>query len=119
MKKTKSETAPRRLFWGLMIGLGLAFLILVARHDKETIAGLGLDEFSALVVKVALLVFLGGSALMLFRHRLGAAPPTPRCTTPTRPSGSGWWSTCTRSRPASPRVGIRGAVAQSVRAEDS
>jgi aspartyl protease family protein len=56
-----------------MIGLGLAFLILVARHDKEAIAGLGLDDFSALVIKVALLVFLGGAALALFRHRLSAA----------------------------------------------
>lgn len=74
MKKTKTEQpAPRRLFWGLMIGLGLGFLILVARHDQETVAGLGLDEFSALIIKVALLVFLAGSALMLFRHRLGAA----------------------------------------------
>ncbi len=63
----------RRVFWGLMIGLALGLMILVARHDEATIAGLGLDEFSALIIKVSLLVFLGGAALMLFRHRLTAA----------------------------------------------
>jgi aspartyl protease family protein len=63
----------RRLFWGLLLGLGLGLMILVARHDKETIAGLGLDEFSALIIKVALLIFFAGSVIALFRHRLGAA----------------------------------------------
>jgi aspartyl protease family protein len=56
-----------------MIGLGLGLLILVARHDKEMIAGLGLDDFSALIIKVALLVFFAGSVIALFRHRLSAA----------------------------------------------
>jgi aspartyl protease family protein len=68
-----SETGSRRLFWGLMIGLGLGLLILVARHDEETVAGLGLDAFSALVLKIALLVFLSGSVIALFRHRFTAA----------------------------------------------
>jgi aspartyl protease family protein len=63
----------RRLFWGLLVGLGLALLILVARHDKGAIAGLALDDFSALVIKVALLVFFAGAVLALFRHRLSAA----------------------------------------------
>jgi aspartyl protease family protein len=63
----------RRLFWGLLIGLALGFLILVAHHDRETIAGLKIDAFSVLVIKVSLLVFLGGAVLTLFRHRLSAA----------------------------------------------
>lgn len=62
-----------RLFWGLPIGLALALLILIARHDEGTIAGLGLDAFSAMIVKIALLVFLGGAVLALFRDRLTAA----------------------------------------------
>ena len=70
---SSGDGTHRRLFWGLMIGLGLGLLILVARHDRETIAGLGLDDFSALVIKIALLMFLGGAALALFRHRLSAA----------------------------------------------
>jgi aspartyl protease family protein len=63
----------RRVFWGLMIGLGLGFLILVARHDQGGIAGLGLDDFGSLVVKVALLVFFAGAVFALFRDRLSAA----------------------------------------------
>jgi aspartyl protease family protein len=63
----------RRVFWGLMIGLGLGFLILVARHDQGGIAGLGLDDFGSVVVKVALLVFFAGAVFALFRDRLSAA----------------------------------------------
>ena len=63
----------RRLFWGLMIGLGLGLLILVARHDRGSIAGLGIDDFGSLVVRVALLLFLAGAVFALFRHRLSAA----------------------------------------------
>ena len=62
----------RRLFWGLMIGLGLGLLILIARHDYGTVAGIDIDDFSALVIKVALLVFLGGAVFALFRDRLSA-----------------------------------------------
>lgn len=71
MKDT--ESGSRRLFWGLMIGLGLGLLILIARHDQETVAGLGIDDFSALIIKIALLVFLSGSVIALFRHRFTAA----------------------------------------------
>lgn len=69
------ETGPgsRRLFWGLMLGLGLGLLILVAHHDEGSVVGLGLDRFSALVVKVALLIFLAGSVIALFRDRFSAA----------------------------------------------
>jgi aspartyl protease family protein len=63
----------RRLFWGLMIGLGLGLLILVARHDQGMVAGLGIDDFGSLVVRVALLVFFAGAVFALFRHRLSAA----------------------------------------------
>jgi aspartyl protease family protein len=63
----------RRVFWSLLIGLALGLLILIAHHDRDTIAGLKIDTFSALVIKVSLLVFLGGAVLMLFRHRLSAA----------------------------------------------
>jgi aspartyl protease family protein len=62
----------RRLFWGLLIGLALGLLILVARHDT-TIVGLAPDDFGALLVKVGLIIFLSGSVIALFRHRLTAA----------------------------------------------
>jgi len=63
----------RRLLWGLLLGLGLALLILVARHDAGSIAGLAIDDFSALVVKIGLLIFFAGAVLAVFRHRLSAA----------------------------------------------
>jgi aspartyl protease family protein len=69
----KAETGHRRLFWGLLVGIGLALLILVARHEKETVAGLALDDFSVLAIKVALLTFFAGSVIALFRHRFKAA----------------------------------------------
>jgi aspartyl protease family protein len=62
-----------RLFWGLLVGLGLGMLILVSRLDTQKLVGLGPDDFGTLVIRVALLVFLGGAVLMLFRHRLSAA----------------------------------------------
>jgi aspartyl protease family protein len=62
-----------RLFWSLMIGLALALMILIARHDVGTIAGLNLDDFGDLAVRVALLVFLSGAVFALFRHRFSAA----------------------------------------------
>jgi aspartyl protease family protein len=74
MKKKKAEGGGHgRLFWGLMIGLALGLLILIAHHDRAAIAGLGLDDFSALIIKLALLVFLAGAVIALYRHRLSAA----------------------------------------------
>lgn len=67
------DVGARRLFWGLLIALGLAALIMVARYDTGSIAGLPVDAFGALIVKVGLLVFLGGAVLALFRHRLSVA----------------------------------------------
>lgn len=68
-----NDVGARRLFWGVLIGLGLAALIIVARFEKGSIAGLPVDDFGALVVKIGLLLFLGGAVLALFRHRLSAA----------------------------------------------
>jgi len=65
--------ASRRLLWVLLIGLALAFLVLVLRHDEGTIAGLSNQDFASLAVKVALLVFVGGSVLAMFRHRFTEA----------------------------------------------
>jgi aspartyl protease family protein len=69
----KAGGTHRRLFWGALVGLGLAALILVARLEPEKLAGFGPDAFGMLAIRVALLVFLGGAVLALFRHRLSAA----------------------------------------------
>ncbi|MBV6486936.1 MAG: hypothetical protein GHHEDOFH_00873 [Pseudorhodoplanes sp.] len=58
----------RKILWLLLIGLGLSVLILYARHDAGTIGRLSTDDFASLVAKIAFLVFLGGSVLMIFRE---------------------------------------------------
>jgi aspartyl protease family protein len=57
----------------LLLGLALALALLVARHDEGTIAGLLNEDFASLSVKIALLVFIGGVVLALFRERFSHA----------------------------------------------
>jgi aspartyl protease family protein len=57
-----------KLFWILLFGLGLSFVVLVAKHDSKIIAGLSTDDFASLAVKIVFLVFLGGTVLMFFRE---------------------------------------------------
>jgi aspartyl protease family protein len=57
----------------LLLGLTLALLVLIVRHDEGTVAGFEIHDFASLAIKVALLVFIGSSALVLFRHRFAEA----------------------------------------------
>ncbi|HKY87988.1 MAG TPA: TIGR02281 family clan AA aspartic protease [Pseudorhodoplanes sp.] len=57
-----------KLFWLLLLGLGLSLVVLVAKHDSKTIMGLSTDDFASLAVKIVFLVFLGGTVLMFFRE---------------------------------------------------
>jgi aspartyl protease family protein len=63
----------RRLLWILLIGAALALVVLIARHDGDTIAGLSTNDFGALVYYLALVVFIGGAVLVLFRERVSQA----------------------------------------------
>ncbi len=63
----------RRLLWILLLGLGLALLALIVRHDDGTIAGLESHDFASLAIKIALLVFFGGFLLAMFRQRFTQA----------------------------------------------
>jgi aspartyl protease family protein len=62
-----------RLFWVLLLILGLGLLALIVRHDAGTIAGLETGDFASLIYKIALLVFIGGAVLALFRDRVADA----------------------------------------------
>ncbi len=62
-----------RVLWFLLTILGVGLLVVVLRHDQGTIGGLDTGDFAALVVKIALLVFIGGAVLALFRQRLSDA----------------------------------------------
>lgn len=61
------------LLWILLTGLLAALLVLIARYDAGTVAGLPIDDFASLVWKVLLLVFLGGFVLAMFRERFTRA----------------------------------------------
>lgn len=59
----------RRLLWILLFGLGLALVVLVARHDAGTIGGAWPHEFPSLVLYTVLLVFVGSAVIAMFRRR--------------------------------------------------
>jgi aspartyl protease family protein len=61
------------MLWLLLTGLGLSLVILLVRHEQGTIGGLTTDDFASLTVKIAFLVFLGGSVLVMFRERFAKA----------------------------------------------
>ena len=63
----------RRLLWVLLIGVALALVVMIARHGEDPIAGLSTDDWGALAYHLALVVFIGGAVLVLFRERLSAA----------------------------------------------
>lgn len=57
-----------RLLWILLAGLALSAVILIVRHEQGTVGALSTDDFASLAVKLAFLVFLSGTVLMLFRE---------------------------------------------------
>ncbi len=59
--------------WFLLVLLGGALLLLVLRHDAGTIAGFETGDFASLAYKIALLIFIGGAVLALFRNRIAEA----------------------------------------------
>jgi aspartyl protease family protein len=62
-----------RILWVLLLIIGIGLLALVVRHDHGTVGGLETTDFASLVYKVALLAFVGGAVVMLFRERIMAA----------------------------------------------
>src|ERR1041384_4115049 len=62
-----------RLLWILLLIVAIGLLALILRHDQGTIGGLETGDFASLVYKVALLIFIGGAVLALFRERIAEA----------------------------------------------
>ena len=62
-----------RILWILLFGLALTLVILVVRHDQGTVGSITTDDFASLAVKIAFLVFLGGSVLVIFRESFAKA----------------------------------------------
>ena len=64
---------PRRLLWVLLIGFALALVLLIARHDQEPFGRLATGDLGDLAYHLALVVFIGGAVLVIFRERPSAA----------------------------------------------
>jgi aspartyl protease family protein len=62
-----------RLLLLLLIGLLIAILILFARNDAGTVGPVSTQDFGSLAYKIALLVFLSGTVMVLFRERFTQA----------------------------------------------
>jgi aspartyl protease family protein len=63
----------QRLLLLVLVGLAVAILIALANGDGGTIGPLSSRDFSSLTYKLALLVFVAGTVLMLFRERFTQA----------------------------------------------
>lgn len=59
----------RRLLFLLLIGIGLSLIVMIGRHDQGTVGGLSIDEFGGFAYYGALLLFVGGAVLMMFRQK--------------------------------------------------
>jgi aspartyl protease family protein len=63
----------QRLLWPLLIGLGVALLLLLVSREEDLITGLVRHDFALLAVKVAFGLVIGSLVFVLFRHRLSEA----------------------------------------------
>lgn len=64
----------RRLTWSLVLGVALSLAVLIATSgDHDAIAKLLRHDMGSLVLKVAVVVFMGGLVLVMFRERLSKA----------------------------------------------
>jgi aspartyl protease family protein len=63
----------QRLLWLLLVGLSVALLVLIARHGDGSVGPLSTGDFGSLVYKLAILVFLAGAVMTMFRERFTQA----------------------------------------------
>jgi aspartyl protease family protein len=63
----------QRLLWLLLAGLAIALLILIARHGEGMVGPFSTGGFASLAYKIAILVFAGAAALIMFRERFAQA----------------------------------------------
>ena len=63
----------RRLTWSFVLGVALSLAALIATNDQDAIANLLRHDVGSLVLKIALIVSIGGLVLALFRENLSKA----------------------------------------------
>ena len=63
----------RRLIWTFVLGVVLSLAALIASNDQDAITNLLSHDIGSLALKLALVVFVGGLVLTLYRERLSQA----------------------------------------------
>jgi aspartyl protease family protein len=63
----------RRLTWSLVLGAAVSLAALIASTDQDAITSLLRHDMGGLALKIALVVCVGGLALVLFREKLSQA----------------------------------------------
>src|ERR1700687_4201082 len=63
----------RRLTWSFVFGVALSLAALIASNDQDAITNLLSHDIGSLALKLALVIFIGGLVLTLFRERLSEA----------------------------------------------
>jgi aspartyl protease family protein len=63
----------RPLLWILLLALGLAMVVLIARHDDASVSAIAGPDFAVLAIKIVVVVLVGGVVLSLFRDRFSQA----------------------------------------------
>ena len=57
----------------MLIGLTLSVVVLIARHDAGTIAGIAVEDVGSFAYHIALVGFIGGTVLVMFREHFSKA----------------------------------------------
>ena len=66
----------RRLTWVFVLGAALSLAALIASNDQDAIANLLRHDIGSLVLKIAVLIFVGGLVLVFFHERFSKALET-------------------------------------------
>ena len=69
----QDDAVSRRLTWSFLLGVALSLAALIASSDQDAIATLLRHDIGSLALKIALVVFVGGLVLTLFRERFSKA----------------------------------------------
>ena len=72
----QGNAVSRRLTWSLVLGAGISLAALIASTDQDAITSLLRHDLGGLALKIALMVCVGGLALVLFREKLSQALET-------------------------------------------
>ena len=63
----------RRLSWSLLLAVALSLAALIATTDQDAITTLLRHDIGSLVIKIILVIFVGGLVLVMFRERFSKA----------------------------------------------